>query len=286
MKTYYLKIRDKFISSVQQGIKKHEYRLASPERMQIKVGDTLVLVSNQDRNRFVRTTVKKIKAYSSWKEALEENWKQDFQNIFPSLDAALKECYKFYSKDEVDTYGIVSFEISPLTVDYCKASVLLDTNIIIKRESGNNVSFEVTKLFNWFEKKSVKKYIHHISLQELVTYGDEKAKEVILTKMGSYETLPKFSIETDDYFESVVSQYAQDKNGLNDNALLREVYNGNIEILLTDDTLMLRKAKELYIRDLVVTSAELLAHFETEYPQKYGGVFFRRAFSKSKARHS
>lgn len=86
MKTYYLKIRDKFISSVQQGIKKHEYRLASPERMQIKVGDTLVLVSNQDRNRFVRTTVKKIKAYSSWKEALEENWKQDFQNIFPSLD--------------------------------------------------------------------------------------------------------------------------------------------------------------------------------------------------------
>lgn len=267
MKTYYLKIRDKFISSVQQGIKKHEYRLASPERMQIKVGDTIVLVSNQDRNRFVRTTVKKIKVYSSWKEALEENWKQDFQNIFSSLDAALKECYKFYSKDEVDTYGIVSFEISPLTIDYCKASVLLDTNIIIKRESGNNVSFEVTKLFNWFDKKSVKKYIHHISLQELATYGDEKAKEVILTKMGSYEILPKFAIETDDYFESVVSQYAQDKNGLNDNELLREVYNGNIEILLTDDTLMLRKAKELYIRDLVVTSAELLAHFETEYPQ-------------------
>lgn len=267
MKTYYLKIRDKFISSVQQCIKKHEYRLASPERMQIKVGDTLVLISNQDKKKFIRTTVKKVKVYSNWKEALEENWKQDFHNIFPSLDAALKECYKFYPKEEVDIYGIVSFEITPLIVDYCKASVLLDTNIIIKRESGNNVSFEVSKLFNWFDRKSVKKYIHQISLQELSTYGNEKAKEVILTKMGSYETLPKFAIETDDYFESVVSQYAQDQNGLNDNALLREVYNGNIEILLTDDSLMLRKAQELYIRDLVVTSAELLSYFETEYPQ-------------------
>ena len=30
---------------------------------------------------------------------------------------------------------------------------------------------------------------------------------------------------------------------------------------------MLQKAQELYIRDLVITSAELLLYFETEYPQ-------------------
>ncbi len=267
MKTYYLKIRDKFISSVKQGIKKHEYRLASPERLQIKVGDTLVLISNQDKNNYIRTTVKNIKLYSGWEEALQDNWQQDFKSVFSSLDEALKECYKYYPKKEVDAYGIVCFETTPLIIDYCRATVLLDTNIIIKRESGNNVSFEVSKLFNWFDKKLVKKYIHQISLQELATYGDEKAKDVILTKMGSYDILPKFSIETDDYFESVISQYAQDKNGLNDNNLLREVYNGNVDIILTDDTLMLKKAQDLYMRELVVTSAELLSFFETEYPQ-------------------
>lgn len=267
MKTYYLKIRDKFISSVKQGIKKHEYRLASPERLQIKVGDTLVLISNQDKNNYIRTTVKNIKLYSGWEEALQDNWQQDFKSVFSSLDEALKECYKYYPKKEVDAYGIVCFETTPLIIDYCRSTVLLDTNIIIKRESGNNVSFEVSKLFNWFDKKLVKKYIHQISLQELATYGDEKAKDVILTKMGSYDILPKFSIETDDYFESVISQYAQDKNGLNDNNLLREVYNGNVDIILTDDTLMLKKAQDLYMRELVVTSAELLSLFETEYPQ-------------------
>ncbi len=267
MKTYYLKVRDKFVCSVQQGIKEHEYRLASPERMRIRVGDTLVLVSNQDKNKYIRTTVKKIKVYSGWKEALEENWEQDFKAIFSSLEEALKECYKFYPKKDVDAYGIVSFEIAPLKIDYCRASVLLDTNIITRRESSNNVSFEISKLFNWFDKKSVKKYIHQISRQEVSTYGDEKAKKIILTKLDSYEVLPNFSIETDEYFDHVVSRYAQDKNSINDNNLLREVYNGNIDILLTDDAVMLQKAQELYIRDLVITSAELLLYFETEYPQ-------------------
>ena len=63
-----------------------------------------------------------------------ENWEQDFKNLFPSLEVTLKECYKFYPKDEVDRYGIVVFEIEPLYIDYSKASVLLDTNIFIKEK--------------------------------------------------------------------------------------------------------------------------------------------------------
>lgn len=117
MKTYYLKIRDKFISDIKNRIKKHEYRLATPERMQVKIGDTFVLISNQNRDNFVRVTIKGIKIYNSWTEALAENWRQDFKNIFPSLEKTLKECYRFYPKDEVDRYGIVEFEIEPLYID-------------------------------------------------------------------------------------------------------------------------------------------------------------------------
>ena len=46
MKTYYMKIRDKYIDAVRQGIKKHEYRLASPERTQIRIGDNIILISD------------------------------------------------------------------------------------------------------------------------------------------------------------------------------------------------------------------------------------------------
>ena len=118
MKTYYLKIRDKFITDIKNRVKKHEYRLASPERMQAKVGDTFVLLSNQNKENFVRATIKGIKVFRSWHEALIDNWEQDFKNLFPSLESTLKECYKFYSKEEVDRYGIAVFEIEPLYIDY------------------------------------------------------------------------------------------------------------------------------------------------------------------------
>ena len=267
MKTYYLKIRDKFISDIKNRVKKHEYRLASPERMQAKVGDTFVLISNQNRDNFVRATIKGIKVYNSWNEALIENWEQDFKNIFTSLEATLKECYKFYSKDEVDRYGIAVFEIEPLYIDYSRSSVLLDTNIFIKRESSNNVSFEISNLFKWLDKKQLKKYLHKSTIEELKSHKDEKVKNAMLAKASSYDILPSFTSEKDDYFEHIVNQYSQDANSKIDNALLLEVYNDNVGILLTDDNAILKKAKDLFIRDKVVTSAELLEYFERTYPK-------------------
>ena len=267
MKTYYLKIRDKFISDIKNRVKKHEYRLASPERMQAKVGDTFVLISNQNKDNFVRATIKGIKVYNSWNEALIENWEQDFKNIFTSFEATLKECYKFYSKDEVDCYGIAVFEIEPLYIDYSKSSVLLDTNIFIKRESSNNVSFEIINLFKWFDKKQLKKYLHKSTIEELKSHKDEIVKKAMLAKASSYDILPSFTSEKDDYFEHIVNQYSQDANSKIDNALLLEVYNDNVGILLTEDNAILKKAKDLFIRDKVVTSAELLEYFERTYPK-------------------
>ncbi len=267
MRTYYLKIREKFIPEIISGNKKHEYRLASPERMQIKVGDALVLISNQDRSNFIKTTVKAKKVYPGWKEALQENWQQDFKGVYSSMDEALYECYRYYTKSEVDSFGIVVFDIEILKVNYNSLNVLLDTNIVIKHESGNNVSYEVTKLFNWFAKKSIPTYIHSLTKAELTKYGDESAKSAMLLKLNSYNTLPPFDHDVDEYFEKVISLYSQDENGQVDNALLREIYDNNVGILLTDDNLMLTKAEALYIRDRVCTSAELLSHFENAYPQ-------------------
>ncbi len=267
MKTYYLKIREKFISEVIVGNKKHEYRLASPERIGIKVGDTLVLISNQDKRVFVKTTVKAVRIYKGWREALQDNWQQDFKNLYSSLDEALHECYKFYPKDEVDKYGIVSFEIEPLTVDYCNCSILLDTNIVIKRESNVGVSFEVAKLFNWFGKQNITTFVHPLTKEELSGYKDEAVRNAVLTKINSYNILPSFQTSTDLLYESVIARHSNDKNGQVDNALLLEVYNDNVGLLLSDDNLILRKAEELYIRDRVLTSAELLAYFEKCYPQ-------------------
>ena len=144
---------------------------------------------------------------------------------------------------------------------------MIDTNIIIKRESVNNVSFEVAKLFNWFAKKKNRIFVHKLSKEEIANYGDEKVKQAVLTKLNSYDELPSFSYIKDSFFEYVVSQFSKDKNGEIDNKLLKEVYDGNVDLLLTDDNLMLKKAEQLYLRDKVLTSAELLSRFEHSDPK-------------------
>ena len=266
MKTHYLKIRDKFIDNVATGLKRHEYRLATVERRQIQIGDTLILVSNQNRRKFVKVIVKGVSKFASWEQALKDNWEQDFKSIFSSFEEALKECNKFYTRDEIHSYGIIAFDIEPITVDYRKTCILLDTNIIIKRESGNNVSFEVTNLFRWFDKENITKFVHPLTKQELLKHKDEQIRKTMLAKLQAYDELPILQCESDDYFESVISKYPLNDNSKIDNALLKEVYVNNVNILLTDDNVMLLKAEELYIRDKVVTSEELLKIFESYYP--------------------
>ena len=183
MKSYYLRIRDKFINEIVNGLKRREYRLANEERKMIKIGDTIVLISNQNKRNFVKVTVKKVRWYPNWGEALKDNWKCDFKNLYSTLDDAIKECQRFYSKSDVDKYGIISFEMEPIYTTYKNASVLLDTNIIVKRESSNNVSFEVTNLFNWFDKENVKKYIHPLTKDELSTHKDEHIRQVMLVEI-------------------------------------------------------------------------------------------------------
>lgn len=267
MKNYYLKIRDKYIKEIISKNKIHEYRLATPERNEIKVGDTLVMISNQDKNKFVKVTVKAKQIFKTWKDALMEYWQQDFKNLYNSLEDALYECYKFYPKTEVDKYGIIVYSINPLVVTYDKIDILLDTNILIKRESNTNTSFEISKLFNWFNNKKLLTYIHKSSKSEIEKYKNKKEMQSVLTKLNSYNVLPSLNCQVDDYFNKVIKKYSMDENSSIDNELLKEIYNDNVGILLTDDNIMLKKAEELYIRDRVLSSLELLHYFEIKYPQ-------------------
>lgn len=267
MKTHYLKIREKFIDLLRTGVKKHEYRLASPERRLVKIGDNLVLISNQNKKNYVRSTVTGIAFYKSWQEALEKYWEEDFTGLFDTLDSAINECYKFYKKEEVDKYGIVVFEVTPTKVDYEKASILLDTNIVIRRESANNTSSEIGELFKYFGKKKIRTFVHKKSKNELEKYANPKFKKSIIDKLNAYETFPNYVVRIDEAFNGVISQFSKDDNGEVDNALLAEVYCGNVPLLLTDDRLMLLKAEQLYIRDKVLSSIELLERYKELDPK-------------------
>lgn len=265
MKSIIAKIRPPFLSLIKSGIKKHEYRLASPKYTSLNVGDRLVLISNQDSREFAVTRVNKITKFFDWKSALQEHWQDDFNGLYSDFDELLKECYKFYTADEIKEYGIDVFEIALDEPEFQNARFLLDTNIIVQRESLNNCCSEINLVYQSIDKFKGTKLYHPITAKELDGYRDKLIKTAMMAKLNSYEKLSETTI-CDDYFKQIVLPFGSDKNSENDNEILYQVYSGRVDFLITEDRGILRKAKELYLRDRVMSSNEFLTTIERQNP--------------------
>jgi len=260
-----MKIRPHFLEMISQGIKTNEYRLATPERRSYNIGDKLVLVSNQDDKRYIKTELLEKTVYKSWEEALLGRWEADFKG-FESFEDVLKECKRFYSASEVAENGIIVFKIKKYNPIIKKSRILLDTNIIIQRESETDVSFEVAQLQKWIDKLNVVKIYHPLTKEELSKYSNEIIKNNLLKKIESYEELVPYET-SDDFFNSIISNYSQNGNSNNDNSLLLQVYSGNVDFLITDDKGILNKAKDLYLSDSVYSSIDFLNLVTEMFPK-------------------
>ena len=111
MNKYKMKIRPVFIDLIEKGIKKNEYRLNAIKYRDIKIGDTLVLVSDIDEDFFVERKVIGIKLFKNWYDALKDTWDKDFMGLYNSLEEVIEVCNSFYKKEEIDTFGIKVFEM-------------------------------------------------------------------------------------------------------------------------------------------------------------------------------
>lgn len=289
MNHYRFKIKPHFLELVRNGVKNHEYRLNTPERSQILIGDRITLVSNQDFRQTITVRVNEIKNYPNWEEALKENWKGDFEGLYYSLEDSIVACSKLYSRDQVNQYGIVVFGIEPIERHLKNIRVLLDTNIIIQREGYNNVSSQVSKLYKWLNFLKCQKLISEKTKQEIEKYKDKYISKTINTKLESYEQVISHKIE-DQFFNDIVSKYSLDENSLVDNEILYQAYDGAADLLVTNDNKMLSKALELGIRDFVLSVDEYLRIVENEFPrnidykmlsvkkEKFGQIDLRDSF--------
>lgn len=261
MKYIQYKIKERFLQQICSGKKRHEYRLA---KYNIHAGDVLVLISNQDESHYIKVVINHIDHFANWESALAGFWQKDFEDLYDSFDDLLKECKRFYSEEEVEKYGINVFEIKPYSKSFKNSSFLLDTNVIIERESSNDVSSEVAHVYKWIDKIEGKRVVHPLSKEELGKHRDENVRNVMLTKLESYEELVP-SEEDSDVFRRVCLS-SEDPNTVIDHEILLQVFNGTADYLITSDRGILRKAKQLYIDDCVLSPNEFLVRIEKEYP--------------------
>lgn len=263
---YIMKILDKYIDPIKKHQRIREYRLYDDKVKKIKVGDSILFISASNNNRFIRTKVKGFKFYETWEESLRNNWESDFSFTDMKYEEVLNEVQQYYRNDSIKKYGIIVYEIEPISYPFKNSRVLIDTNTVIYRESHLNVNFEVAELYRWFDKLKMTKLIHPFTINEISKYGNEQLRNVMISKLHAYEKIVPTSLE-DDNFRVLMSKYSNDANSIIDNSILLQVYNDFADYLVTNDKIIIQKAKDLYLNDRVLSIAEFLKKIEDENPK-------------------
>jgi predicted nucleic acid-binding protein len=100
--------------------------------------------------------------------------------------------------------------------------VLLDTNIIIHRESHRILNKSIGQLFNLLDKGKFDKCVHPITLQEIEKNSNLDTAETFSIKLESYEQLQTVTPLRDEV-KTVSDEHDTTDNDKNDTLLLNEI---------------------------------------------------------------
>lgn len=142
---------------------------------------------------------------------------------------------------------------------------LLDTNIIIHRETHRIQNQDIGILFKWLDKVKYEKCIHPVTIREISKNSNQATAESFKVKLDSYEQLQTIAPLSDEV-SFVSTKFDINENDRNDSLLLNEVYVGRVDILISEDKKIHSKAKELRISDKVFNINSFLEKIHAEYP--------------------
>ena len=129
---------------------------------------------------------------------------------------------------------------------------LLDTNIIIHREANKIVSQDIGILYRWLDRGKYTKCIHSATINEIKKNPNKEAVETFLVKLDSYEVIDIPS-PLQNEVKTVSDKLDTTENDRIDTLLLNELYVGRVDILITEDKKIHRKAAELNLSDKVLS---------------------------------
>src|SRR5690606_1890661 len=142
---------------------------------------------------------------------------------------------------------------------------LLDTNIIIHREASRVINQDVGILFRWLERAKYTKCVHSLTLSEIEKYKNQQTVETFQIKLDSYERI-EIPSPLQPELKSVSEKVDINENDIIDTHLLNEVFVGRVDILITEDKKLRRKADALGIADKVFTIDSFLEKTFAEHP--------------------
>ncbi|MBW3467500.1 PIN domain-containing protein [Arthrospiribacter ruber] len=144
--------------------------------------------------------------------------------------------------------------------------VLLDTNIVIHRETDRVTNQNIGVLFYWLDKLHITKCVHPLTLNELKKYADQQVVKSISIKLDNYQLLQTPApLKTE--VQTISEKYDTKPNDFEDTKLLNEVFVGRVDYLITEDRKIRLKAKDLNLLDRVFGIDGFLEMVISENPE-------------------
>lgn len=129
--------------------------------------------------------------------------------------------------------------------------ILLDTNIIIHREATKVINEDIGILFRWLDELKHDKIIHPVTVSEINNYRTVGLSDSFKKKILSYSVLKTVAPLAPEV-QAICNQLDNNQNDRNDTVLLNEVFCGRVDLLITEDQKLHRKATLLGIGDKVL----------------------------------
>lgn len=142
--------------------------------------------------------------------------------------------------------------------------VLLDTNVLIHREARTVVREDIGLLFQWLDKLGYDKCVHPDCLKEIKKHADPDVVRTLGIKLGSYRVLKTRATEG----LHIAKLRAADRtpNDAVDTSIIAELAAERVDIIISEDRGLHRKARDLGIDLSVFTIDGFLEKVTAENP--------------------
>lgn len=137
--------------------------------------------------------------------------------------------------------------------------ILIDTNILIHLEDNKVLSEEFSLFYNQAIKNKCEILYHKACVEDLNRDKDEARKKVVLSKLKKYQVLEN-PAKLDVKFSQDIGE--KKENDRIDNEQLFQLHKGYIELFVTNDKGIKKKAKKLNIENKVLSSKDALSYLE------------------------
>ena len=137
--------------------------------------------------------------------------------------------------------------------------ILLDTNIIVYKESDNTYKDNIGVLYRIIDNNyEMIKFIHPIIKKEILQNIYDNKRQILMVRLKSYNMLDNPSKNVCDEIKNKFLKINKTINDEYDDILLNEVYLGKVDILITEDKKLKKKALALGIEKKVMNINEFI----------------------------